>query len=132
MSQAQEAEEKRQISALAAEQTDAVMTEMRRMAHFTKENEPAINKRFAAIPMEVKQAHGTIAALYLAYIQFLNEDILPKIKADAVREADADNRRRANAGAGNVRPGGGTNVGGKAPTNPRELAEHMRRMQAGA
>lgn len=99
-----------------------VLNELRQYPHF-KEGEAKIAQRLAAMDPKVKKEIGAIAALHLAYSQYLRDDVLPKRDADIKKQMEAEARRKANGSAGTVVPGtGGNTATQNRPQNVGQLA----------
>lgn len=109
------------------------MTEARKLPHFTKENEPAILAKLEAIPAEIKREIGGVAALHMAYNQFLAETIFPNIETAADARVRASYDKKAAASRGQVHP---TDQGGEGKSVEIKgvdgLARHMERLAAAA
>jgi hypothetical protein len=122
-----QAEKSQQVKSLV----ERTLSEARKLPHFTKENEPRILELLQDVDPETRQAIGPIAAMYLAYNQFLAESVFPGIDAAAEAKVRASNTRKAAASNGQVHP---TDHGGdgKPQTldNPTQLARHMERLAA--
>lgn len=127
----QQDREARQVEADRAARHETIASalhEARQLPHFTRENEPAILAALQAIPQERRQALGPVAALHVAYSQFLRDKVLPGVESKAAEKVRDDFMRKANAG-GSIHPGSG----GGTPTAPKlkteeDLARHMERM----
>ncbi len=117
------------VRAEADQVAQAALADARKLPHFTKENEPEIAALFAAIPPETKQRYGSVAALMLAYNQFLAQKVFPTIETDAARKVRDANDRKAATSAGHAHP---TSQGGSgkpvALKNVTDLARHMERL----
>lgn len=101
------------------------LTEIRKQPHFTKENEPAIAAKLNAIDPQVRQTVGSVAALYMAYNQFLAEKVFPTIASTTEQDVITDMQRKAAASAGGVRPASNGGAKPKVLRNERDLAEHL-------
>jgi len=127
---AQSEEQRRTIIEGAKSTATEVMNDMRaNYPYFTKENEPKIAEFLAKIPAATKKRIGSIAALNVAYTQFLKAEIFPNIDKRAEDRIRKEFGMKAAASSGSVKPGGG-NVSGvpKRPTNVGELAKHLERL----
>lgn len=116
----------------ARQSTVQLMDEMRTLPHFTKENEPKILEYLMAIPADVKQRIGTVAALQQAYNMFLVKDILPGYDTRAEQKVREEQRRKATAGSGGNVSGQAPATPGQKPRNASELSEHLRKKFAAA
>lgn len=128
---ADEAEAKRETQANAAKLTNQVMTEMRTHPYWPKkdEGEAAILKHLRAIPPHIRKDIGPVACLHRAFDTYLREAVYPTISDNAAKKVEEDMKRKAAAGAGGVRPGGGSGTGTvQRPQNVKDLAAHMEQL----
>lgn len=104
------------------------LAEIRKQPHFTKENEPAIAAKLNAIDPKIRQTVGSVAALYMAYNQFLAEKVFPTIASTTEQDVITDMQRKAAASAGGVRPATNGGAKPKALKTERDLAEHFQHL----
>ena len=128
---AQQAAEKKRVTDAAIAEGRTVIKDA--IAHartlpLFNEHDKAISAKLGEISPETRSRVGLVAAMYMAYAAVLAEQV-GKAKAAGGEETLTDLKRKAQAGAGNVTPGGPVAAQGKQrPKNPQELAAHMERL----
>lgn len=107
---------------------DAALKRAESFPHF-KENKVAIAQKLAAMPADVVDEIGPIAAMFEAYNQMLQEKVFPSIETDAEKRVREDFQKKANAGG--VHPAGGGGDTKKVEiTGVSALAAHMEKLAA--
>jgi hypothetical protein len=109
------------------------MTELRQLKHWPsgtpeqiRAGERKISGYLAAIPKEVKDNVGAVAATYQAFQTYLANDVYPTLESSVEQRVRDDMKRKAAAGTGAVVPGQQTNQPApKKPTNQSELSAHL-------
>ena len=112
------------------------MTELRQLKHWpsgtpeqVRAGERKIAGYLAAIPRQVKENIGAVAATYQAFQMYLQSDVYPTLESSVEQRIRDDFKRKAAAGTGTVVPGQQTNQPPpNKPTNPAELSSHLERL----
>lgn len=130
---AQREEQNRTIIEGARSTASEVMKDMRtNYPYFTKEAEPKIAEYLAKVPADTKRRIGAVAALHVAYTQYLKNDVFPTIDSKAEAKIRKEFGMKAASSQGGVKPGGGNVAGAvKKPTTVAELSKHLERLSAG-
>jgi hypothetical protein len=122
---------RQEVIAHARETTERVMTDLRQDPYFPKDEagEAEIAKRLRAMSPMARRELGAVGALHAAFNQYKREVVYPNIDKEAERRADERSRQKAAAGAGGIKPSGGSGSQTvKRPSNPKELAAHLEAM----
>lgn len=123
------AEKQAQIEAHNKRVGDSALAEARKFPHF-KENEALIAEKLLALPEELRDQVGPVAAMFIAYNQVISEKVLPGFQRNAETAVREDNRRKA-ATTGSVHPNGPQGDAKKPELrNVTDLAAHMERLSA--
>lgn len=112
-----------------------VLTDARKLPHFTEANEPAILAKLQAIPLELKQKLGGGGSLMLAYNRFLAESVFPTYDTAAEQRVRDSNAKKAATSAGSAHPSDQGGEGKRKPVREGDvqgLAARMREMEASA
>jgi hypothetical protein len=88
---------RQEATAIASE----VMQTARQLPYFT-EHEQEVARVHRSIPPDVRRRVGAVASLYMAYNKVLADNVLPTLSATAERQAIADLKRSAHAGANGI------------------------------
>lgn len=122
---------RRQVAEQEGQQVQMISTALadaRKLRHFTKANEGAILESLRAIPQEQRDALGPVAALHMAYNNFVESHVFPTIDSDAEARVRANFQKKVHATTGTVSPSSSDQTGEpKRPVlrNSDQLARHM-------
>ena len=96
-----EREAEQQVRQEATAIATDVLTTARQLPHFT-EHEQEIAAVHRSIDPSVRRRVGAVASLYMVYNKVLADKVLPTLSATAERQAIADLKRSAHAGANGI------------------------------
>lgn len=129
VAQSQEEREQASLHQQARDNRDAIMTEMRQLTHFTKENEPAILAIAKSFTKEQRVLLGPAGTIQRAYALFVERDVIPKQQLSSEETVRKENAKKVATSIGQQSTTGATS-GAKAADikGPSGLAAHMERL----
>lgn len=112
-----------------------VLTEARKLPHFTKENEPKIQERVRTMDPQLRRELGPVGAIYHAYNTFVAEEISPSQQQTAEAKVREGFEKKAATSRGSAHPTDAGSEAGKPQIRSGDvdgLAKYMERLEAGA